>query len=64
MEEQNLALTWISQAVQNVPVNVLTLENKQSMVNTVSDSSQFRLSHLQYELGLLAKRARSSAIRS
>ena len=39
MEEQNLALTWISQAVQNVPVNVLTLENKQSMVNTVSDSS-------------------------
>lgn len=50
--------------MQSVPVNVLTLENKQSMVETVSDSSQFRLSHLQYELGLLAKRARSSAIRS
>ena len=50
--------------MQSVPVNVLTLENKQSMVETVSDSSQFRLSNLQYELGLLAKRARSSAIRS
>ena len=64
MEEQSLVLTWMSAAVQNLPINVLTLENKQSMVDTVSDSSQFRLSHLHYELGLLAKRARSSATRS
>lgn len=64
MEEPNLVQGWVSTALQGVPVNVLTLENKQSMVDTVSDPTKFRLSHLNYQLGLLAKRARSSAIRS
>lgn len=63
MEEEQIVLQWVSQAVQNVPVNVLTLENKSNMVETVSNASNFRLSRLNYELNLLAKRARSSAIR-
>ena len=64
MEEGACVQGWIEAALQSVPLNVLTLENKQSMVQTVSDVSKFRLSHLNYELNLLAKRARSSAIRS
>ena len=47
----------------SVPINVLTLENRELMVQTVSDISNFRLSRLHYELNLLAKRARSSAKR-
>lgn len=64
MEEKDYVKVWLTQAIQDVPANVLTIENKQSMVETVSDPTKFRLSHLQYQLGLLAKRARSSAIRS
>ena len=64
MEEKDYVKVWLTQAIQEVPVNVLTIENKQSMIDTVSDPSRFRLSQLQYQLGLLAKRARSSAIRS
>ena len=64
MEEGQLVQGWLAQAVQTVPINVLTLENKHSMVNTVADAAEFRLSRLMYELNLMAKRARSSAIRS
>lgn len=63
LEEQQLVSTWVVQAMQNVPINVLTLENRELMVQTVSNVAEFRLSRLHYELNLLAKRARSSAIR-
>lgn len=63
-QPEQLVSTWISEAVQMVPINVLTNENKMSMIQTVSDPSEFRNSQLSYELDLLAKRARSSAIRN
>mgnify|MGYP000745966869 CR=1 FL=1 len=63
LEEDRLVQTWINEAIQQVPLTVLTDENKASLVETVADPSHFRLNRLQYELNLLAKRSRSSAIR-
>lgn len=48
MEEGTLVRDWITKAVQIVPINVLTVENREQMVKTVSDSTQFRLSSLAY----------------
>ena len=36
-QPEQLVSTWISEAVQMVPINVLTNENKMSMIQTVSD---------------------------
>ena len=64
--EDNVAYRWLENALQSVPINVFTQENKLRLLETLkfSEDAYFRQSALQSELDLLSKRARSSAIRS
>ena len=62
--ENSIAYEWLEASLHHVPITVFTIENKQRLLNTVKDGYDFRQSSLQTELDLLAKRARSSAIRS
>ncbi len=48
MEEGTLVRDWMTKAVQIVPINVLTVEDREQMIASVSDASQFRLSKLSY----------------
>jgi hypothetical protein len=53
---------WLQVGLAQVPNNVLTEENKLTIVNLATDQS-FRKGSLSNEFDILAKRARSSAIR-
>lgn len=55
---------WLAEALQTVPSNVFTEENKQVIVEMASDTSGFRRGRLAQEFDILAKRARSSAVRA
>jgi hypothetical protein len=55
---------WLAQALLQVPNTVLTDENKQVICDMASEGSGFRRGRLAQEFDILAKRARSSAVRA
>ena len=54
---------WLKNGLVQVPITVFTEENKQTLLGTLTDKRGFRKSSLAYELDVLAKRARGSAVR-
>ena len=63
-DQNDLPTMWLTLAMDEVPITVFTRENKVKLIGIVSPSNQSYKKHaLLYELDLLCKRARSSAIR-
>ncbi len=54
---------WLRSGLAQVPITVFTEENKETLLGTLTDKRGFRKSSLAYELDVLAKRARGSAVR-
>lgn len=55
---------WLTAGLQQVPLTVLTGEDKQTLAGMVGSREEFRRGSLMQEFDILAKRARSSAVRS
>jgi len=55
--------SWLRNGLVQVPITVFTEENKLTLLGTLTDKRGFRKSAIAYELDVLAKRARGSAVR-